>query len=703
MKKLFKWVFLGGAAAGLLAITGAVFLALTFDPNRYKGDLEQLAKEHTGRTLKLRGKLELAFFPSVGAKVAGVTFSERNSEQEFVSLESAHASVKVLPLFSGEVVVDAIRITGLKAQIIQGKDGRFNFDDLLGGAPEAGKPAPVAKAPVAAEAPSKPAAGTKTAPGKPPAGPVSFQVAGLRLERSAITYRDVVTGNDVAFTDVRLSTGRVAEASRGKLTFGATAKGIQPAVDARVELRADYEIALPERIALANLELNLSGSAAGMTGLELLARGDVTSDLPRHQYRIGNLSLQFKGANGADRLEGLVTLAGARGSERTLTVPKFTADITLASPDLPAAIRPLRIPLAGSVKANFEKQTASAELAGKIDESTLKAKLGLTRFTPASYQFDLDVDKLNIDRYLVAEPAAARPPAPVEKTTEKAPPKAVEKPASKPAATTAETPVDLSGLKGLNAAGKLRIGELQVRGLRLAEVVAEARAANGRVDIAPHSAKLYQGSVTGALSLDADGNRVALKETLTDVAIGPLLKDVAQKAYVEGRGSVSLDVAAAGASVEAMKRALGGTAQVHLREGTLQGFDALEILKKAQSMVGAQTAQGSGKGEATGFGELKASFVIKEGVARNEDLDVQAPGLRIVGSGSIDVGRSRVDYRMIPRLVTTKDGRGVEAPVHLSGAFDDLKYEVNYGQVVRDVVRNLGRSVRDRVKGLLGR
>ena len=109
--------------------------------------------------------------------------------------------------------------------------------------------------------------------------------------------------------------------------------------------------------------------------------------------------------------------------------------------------------------------------------------------------------------------------------------------------------------------GKLRIGELQVRGLRLAEVVAEARAANGRVDVAPHSAKLYQGAVTGALSLDADGNRVALKEALTDVAIGPLLKDVAQKAYVEGRGSISLDVAAAGASVEAMKRALGGTAK----------------------------------------------------------------------------------------------------------------------------------------------
>jgi AsmA protein len=378
--------------------------------------------------------------------------------------------------------------------------------------------------------------------------------------------------------------------------------------------------------------------------------------------------------------------------------------VTLHNAGLPLAVRPLRVPLTGSVKANFQKQTAQAELAGTIDESTLKAKLGLTKFAPASYQFDIDIDRLNLDRYLVAEPAVpAKPMAPVAKAPEKPPAAPVEKTAPKPATGPTETPVDLSGLKDLNAAGRLRVGVLQVRGLRLAEVKAELRAAAGRVDISPHSASLYSGAVAGDLVLDANANRVALKETLSDIDMGALLKDVAQKEYVKGKGGVALDVSAAGPTVEAMKRALGGTARVHLREGSLQGFDALEILKKAQSIVGAQTARGSGKGEATDFGELKASFVIKDGVARNEDLDVQAPGLRIVGSGSIDIGRSRVDYRMIPRLVTTKDGRGVEAPLHLSGAFDDLKYEVNYGQVVRDVVRNLGRSVRDRVKGLLGR
>src|SRR4029077_2837362 len=122
-----------------------------------------------------------------------------------------------------------------------------------------------------------------------------------------------------------------------------------------------------------------------------------------------------------------------------------------------------------------------------------------------------------------------------------------------PAGPQAETPVDLSALKGLNAGGKLQIGAFQARGLKVSNLKAEVKAANGRADVAPHSAELYQGKVAGALSLSADGNRVALKEDLTGIAIGPLLKDVAQKDLLDGHGNIALDVNAAGPTVEAMK------------------------------------------------------------------------------------------------------------------------------------------------------
>src|SRR5882762_6047688 len=127
----YLWLALGGVVA--LVAAGIVVFALTFDPNRYKDDIERIAKERTGRTLKLQGELKLAFFPSLGAGVAGVTLSERCSGREFVSLEWAHASIKLMPLGHGPAGGDAMRVSGLKAQGVKHKDGTYNFTDLLQG------------------------------------------------------------------------------------------------------------------------------------------------------------------------------------------------------------------------------------------------------------------------------------------------------------------------------------------------------------------------------------------------------------------------------------------------------------------------------------------------------------------------------------------------------------------------------------------
>src|ERR1700752_2996571 len=171
MKKPGKylWLALGGVVALLMA--GSVVLALTFDPNRYKDDIERMALERTGRTLKLQGELKLAFFPSLGAAVAGVTLSERGSGREFVSLESAHASIKLMPLLRGQAAVDAVRVSGLKAQVVKNKGATYNFSDLL----EGGEEKPAAK-----PAPEK----------KGESAPVKVDIAGVTLDRPSSLYRD---------------------------------------------------------------------------------------------------------------------------------------------------------------------------------------------------------------------------------------------------------------------------------------------------------------------------------------------------------------------------------------------------------------------------------------------------------------------------------------------------------------------------------
>jgi AsmA protein len=579
--KISLWLL---AAVLLLVVVAVAIFATTFDPNRYKDDIQRIVQERTGRTLELKGPLELAFYPSLGAKVSGVTLSERAATQQFLSLESAHASVALLPLLRGNMIVDRVRVSGLRAQIVKGKDGRFNFQDLI-------------------EQPGDKPAAKEARPQEKSGQPVKFDIAGVTVERASVTYRDLNSGQEIALNDLKLETGRIAEDAQGKLEFATGLKRNTPPLEAKLALNGNYALK-PDSLAL-----------------------------------------------------------------------DFTA---------------------------------------KLDESTIKGKAGMARAKVAAYDFDLNIDKLNLDRYLASS----------EKKKDPAPAKKDETP-KKP---EADVPVDLSGLKGLNAKGRVEIGALQVQGLKLAAVKTEIRAAEGRAEIGPHSANLYEGSLSGSLALDGNANRVVAKETLSSVAIGPLLRDFAQQDRLEGKGNLTLDVNAAGKTVNGMKSSLGGTAKVQLRDGAIKGVDIGAIINKARSALGSQSAQGGDSKEKTDFSELSASFVIKNGVAHNEDLDLKAPLFRVTGAGDLDIAKSTINYVAKAAVVATTQGQGgkersdlagLTVPVRLTGPFDGMKYEVDYRAVAGDLAKSkvggrakeaieTGREkiedkVRDRLKGLIGR
>jgi uncharacterized protein involved in outer membrane biogenesis len=582
MSKPIKYTLLGLSALILLMVAGIAVFALTFDPNRYKGEIERLAKEQTGRTLRIKGDIELAFWPSLGAEVSGVTFSEKGSEQNFVSFDSAHASVKLMPLLSGQYVVDTVSLSGFKARIVKDKDGRFNFSDLV---EQGGKPSAAEKKPKDEKS-----------------APVVFDIGGVSIERASISYIDLQAGQEYALENLTLKTGRIAQNAEGKLEFATLAKRKTPPLQAKLALDGRYK----------------------------------------------------------------------------LDAGKLSADVN-----------------------------------GKLDESTIKAKFTLAE----PYEFDASIDRINLDRYLGAADKPAAKPAP-----EKAP------------AKDADTPVDLSALKGINAKGRLQVGALEVRGLKLAEVNAQVNAANGRVAVAPHSAKLYEGSISGELAVDANKNSVSLKEQLQNVSIGPILRDFAGQDRLEGRGNVAMDVTTAGATVNTMKRALNGTAKVQLRDGAVKGINIGEILRKARSALGGsqqQAAAGENAGskmQQTDFSELSASFTIKNGIAHNEDLDAKAPAFRLGGAGDINIPASTLDYVVKASIVASSQGQGgkerddlagLTVPVKLSGSFDDLKYQVDVramaGQAAKSQVgakvkeqieQNRGKleeRIGDKLKGWLGR
>lgn len=353
-----------------------------------------------------------------------------------------------------------------------------------------------------------------------------------------------------------------------------------------------------------------------------------------------------------------------------------------------------------AVKADGQQLNVSP-FAVKFDDTNIKGSLGISRYAKPIYAFDLDVDKLDADKYITKSDA---PPA---------------KPAdsSKPAA---DTPIDLSALKQINAAGELRIGWLKLANVKSTNVRIKLQADDGVAQLAPFSANLYEGAMNGTLKVDARATpSIAFKQSMSNIAIGPLLVDAINNDMLSGKGTLNLDVTTQGATVGALKKALGGTAAVNLADGAVKGIDIAGTLRGVKDKINVlksqQTKVDGDKSKKTDFSEMVASFTIKNGVAHNQDLSMKAPLFRITGNGDIDIANEGLNYLAKPTVVNSLKGQGgagldelsgLTIPIRLTGTFSKPSYAIDFATLAtalaqKNLLDKVGGSKGEAVKGLL--
>jgi AsmA protein len=668
MNKILKYVLLtlGGIVAILIAV--AAYLAATFNPNDYKPQIVQLVKEKFDRTLKIKGDIKLTFYPALGADLGGLTLSERASDKEFAAVEAARVALQLMPLLSRELVVSRIEVRGLRANLVKHKNGSTNVDDLAG--LEAGKPKPA------------PGGEDKTA-----RKPVQFHIDHVLIENASLAYADEGSGAKYTLNKLNLKTGRIAAATPSDIELAMTIGASQPKANLDVRVKTRLAFALDSKhFKLEALDLGVKGEAAGMNLAALSLKGSAEGDAKA--IKSGEIVLEIDAKQGDSTIKGkLSSPLTVDIDAQTYDLDKLSANLTLA--DAKSARDPVTLNIMGSARANLPKQSASVDFSTKFDESTVTGKAGLSHFSPPSYVFDVNVDKLDVDRYMGAKKPEGRSAA-----------------GSKP-----EQALDFSALKTLQASGSVKIGALKVANLKAQNLRLDAKAGGGRLDLNPLTASLYQGAMNGIMSLVAATTpQIAVKQNLAGISIGPLLKDAIDKDMLEGKGSVTLDVSGQGATVSAIKKALNGSATLNLGDGALKGINIGETIRNAKAKLGSlkgETTQVSNAAEKTDFTELKASFAIKNGIAHNSDLSLKSPLVRLGGEGDINIGADSVDYLAKATLVATAAGqggkdtselKGVTVPVRISGPYTALSYKLDFNAMISGVAQQKIEEKKEEIK-----
>jgi len=189
------------------------------------------------------------------------------------------------------------------------------------------------------------------------------------------------------------------------------------------------------------------------------------------------------------------------------------------------------------------------------------------------------------------------------------------------------------------------------------------------------------------------------------------VKDLADSDILEGKGDVAADVTSQGDTVSALKKALNGSASLKLADGALKGIDIAGSIRSAKAKLGAlsgEQTQAADSRQRTDFSELTATFRIANGVARNNDLDMKSPLLRVGGEGEINIGADSLNYLVKASIVGTSKGqggreveelRGVTVPVRVSGTLAAPSYKLDFGSTAKDAAKQ---AITDQLQKRLG-
>ncbi|MCB1888134.1 MAG: AsmA family protein [Rhodocyclaceae bacterium] len=673
MKTLVRVVLGGGVLVLLAAAALFAYLKFVFDPNDFRERLGEATREATGRELVIEGDLGLSVFPWLGVSIGAARLgnAEGFSQQTFASIRSAQVRALLMPLFSGRIEVDRVNLDGLVLNLEVDDGGRTNWADLArSGGGSAGDAASPPDAP-------EPAAGG----GFDPAGLV---FGGLSLRDATIRWNDRQSGASYRVQELEVDTGRFATGEPLPLSLKARVMGEQPSLDARLALDATAHLDLAVgRHRLEGLRLEVEATGDALPGRQLAAKlqAEVAADLAQGTLRIDDLALKAYelGLSGALAVEGLETapqvsgalalaafnpaqLAGALG----VTLPP-TRDATVlqrASATLTLAASP--------------NSAAVDELVLVLDDTTARGRVQVSDFTGPSLAFELTVDAFDADRYL--------PPDAEGKASGSG---AGDPPADQPAPAGPLIP------PGLVVDGTFSLGRLKVSGLSLSDIRLPVTVKGGQARITPE-ASLYEGRYQGNIGLDGRGPvpRVGLDETLAGVAIGPLTRDLTGEApKLTGKASVAAKLALEGLGDAAIRRSLAGTVRLDFANGAVKGVNLAAMMRQAEALLTGQPAPKESGPNETDFTDMKATLQIRDGVARNDDLTMRSPLLRVRGDGSANLVEESVDYLVRTSVVGTLTGqggkplekvKGVTVPVRVRGSFDDPKVALDAQALLED-------------------
>ncbi|UVL35139.1 AsmA family protein [Pseudomonas sp. B21-041] len=647
---------LGLVLLGLLLIIVAAGFALThlFDPNDYKDEIRQIARDKAHIELTLNGDIGWSLFPWLGLELHEASVATLiNPTEPYADLQMLGLSVRVLPLLRREVQMSDVRVEGLNLRLKRDKNGHGNWEDI-------GK-VPTAAAPAGSPAPAS--AATAEAPAQPekPPQPIRLDIDSLTVNNARVEYNDELTGKQFSAESIQLSTGPVHDSTNIPVKATAFLGTNQPVLRVRTELTGELRI---ER-ALQRYrfeDMKLSGELAGdpLQGktMTFAAQGQLSLDKAANVAEWTGIKIS------ANQLRALGELK-ANDLDKT---PQISGGLSIAQFDLAKFVDSIGQKLPAMAEGSLSKVELVSRVAAtptsiafdninlKLDDSSFSGRIAVEDFAKQSLRAILKADTFNADRYLPPKSAQANSAtqvrqAEVASTEADAMAGAGSTPLpDKPSKTawSTERLLPVERLAKLDVDADLTFGQLTLDKLPIQNAALKATGQSGLLTLTNLSGELYNGgfAANGTLDVRPSAPVLNLQTKLNRVPVEKILESQGKNPPVKGLVTLTSNITGSGNSQQALIDTLNGNAIFVINNGVLLNANLEQQLCKGIATLNRKTLSGEPRGKDTPFQELKGNLTFRNGIASNPDLKVRIPGMTVNGDGDIDLRVLGMDYRV---------------------------------------------------------
>ena len=651
----------------VVVIGAALVLPFVLPTETYKQQVVAQVERATGRALTIDGPVEFSLLPAVALHAEDVRFANMPgaAEPDMAKLKALEVELKVWPLLRGEVEVARFVLVEPVIHLEVAANGQPNWQFK-----PAGEKTEEA-APTTGETPSPP-----TGDGSPTLPITEVRLGDIRIENGTLTYSDAASGTSerIEAIDLRLDLPDLQSRlqAKGSLDYKGETIALDLALDSPMAVIEGGSS--PLRLAIDSDPADVGFEGEVSNGAEPGASGGIDLDVPSIRGLAAWLGepIDFQG----EGLERLTIEGRLEGSPKRVafTDAKIGLDAITGQGELAAD-------LSGAVP----------QLSGRLDLGAVD----LNPYLPPAAETSEAAQPGATGQEEAAGGAGAggapRPPG--------------EQPAVAAANGWSDEPIALPPLGGVEIEFELTLEALQVRALEIGRTVLGLTMRGNTLEAALREFALYDGKGEGTLRIALDDGAPAISSRfqLEGLQALPFLTAAAGFERLEGTASTEFDLTSRGRSERQLVQNLDGSGKVTFRDGAIVGINIAAMVRNAAD---AFLNPEAGETRKTDFAELGGSFTIKDGVLRNDDMRLQAPTLRVDGSGRVNLAKRTINYRLEPKAAATLKGQGGErevagllVPVIIKGPWDDLSYTPDLSAVAKRALEN-PEAIEEQIKQL---